>query len=54
MTTSSAIKVIHADIMDGGVLIGFSDGSTVLYSASLLLTFLKQAKLVQGKDPEES
>jgi len=39
-------RVIFSDRIDGGIVVGFEDGKTALYSAALLHATLPQAQMM--------
>ncbi len=47
MQNIEPLLVIDVDILEGGALIGFNNGTTALYSAALLHSILAEAEQVE-------
>jgi hypothetical protein len=53
MEERSELRIIFTHRLDDGVVIGFDDGKTALYSAALLRATLPQAQMM-ASDSEDS
>jgi hypothetical protein len=45
-------RVIFTDRLEGGIVVGFDDGTTAFYSAVLLYAVLPQAQMMPSDDDD--
>ena len=50
MDTKEGVQVVSAEQLDGGVVVSFTDGRSILYSTQLLLSIISQARELLDDD----
>jgi hypothetical protein len=53
MGTSTAPRIVHAERLNGGIVIEFENGVCAVYSSELLYAHLDQAQIVEESADDE-